>query len=203
MVGDVTQATQIAEGISNYGFMAMVAAFYLVITATMIVAIFKWFKGIINQTLGQNRDGLRNILEETRKQNNLLIDLAEGLRTETQLRLRNLSGFAFDLSVEQVCRLIKRVREENNIENRPATTKKVRLLLRNIHNDRNSRFDPFTYRGKCISAYCDEGWIEEVALIVEGELYNENGIDDKRAFSNVKAAYDDIKIKFYNNLNNR
>lgn len=201
MMEELTQVTQVAEGISNFGFMTMIAAFYLVITAVMIIVIFKWFKTIINQILEQNRDGMDKVLSETRNQNGLLQDLAEGLRTETQLRLRNISSFAFDLSVEQVCRLVKRIREENNIENKPATKKKIRLLLRNIHEDRNSRFDPFTYRGKGISYYCSNDWIEKVAVVVEGEIYHDKGADNARAYTNIKAAYDDIKIDFYHRLN--
>ena len=139
---------------------------------------------------------------ETRKQNELLTDIAEGLRPETQLRIRNLTGFAFDLSVEQVCRLIKKVREENHIADRESTSKKIRKSLTVLHDDRNSRFDTFTYRGERLSAYCNIGWVEQVAKVVENEIYHEDGANNKRAFTNVKLAYDDIKTDFYKRLNN-
>ena len=198
---NLAQITEISRGVNDYGMLAVTSAFYLVLTAIMMVTLFKWFKSIINQILDQNRKGMKEVLSETRKQNDLLQDLAEGLRTETQLRLRNISSFAFDLSVEQVCRLIKQVREENNLEHREATKAKIHKRIRNIHEDRNSRFDPFTFHGKGISRYCNPEWIDKVSSVVEGEIYNEKEPDDSRAYAAIKAAYDEIKIDFYHRLN--
>ena len=192
--------TEVAKGISDFGMMAVTAAFFLVLSAAMMVAIFKWFKSIITQMMQDNKKSLQELAKTTNAQNDMLQDISEGLRTETQLRIRNLTGFAFDLSIEQVCRLIKRVREENHIIDHEATAVKVRKSLQVIHNDRNSRFDPFTYRGRPLSEYCSEEWIEEVAKVVESELYNEDGANNARAYTNVKLAYDNIKTDFYQHL---
>ena len=192
--------TEVAKGISDFGMMAVTAAFFLVLSAAMMVAIFKWFKSIITQMMQDNKKSLQELAKTTNAQNDMLQDISEGLRTETQLRIRNLTGFAFDLSIEQVCRLVKRVREENHIIDREATAIKVRKSLQVIHNDRNSRFDPFTYRGRPLSEYCSEEWIEEVAKVVESELYNEDGANNARAYTNVKLAYDNIKTDFYQHL---
>ena len=107
--------TEVAKGISDFGMMAVTAAFFLVLSAAMMVAIFKWFKSIITQMMQDNKESLQELAKTTNAQNDMLQDISEGLRTETQLRIRNLTGFAFDLSIEQVCRLVKRVREENHI----------------------------------------------------------------------------------------
>ena len=171
-MNDVSQVTQVAKGISDYGMMAITAAFFLLLSAAMMVALFRWFKSIIEQMMQDQKDSMHNLAEETRKQNDMLQDISEGLRPETLLRIRNLTGFAFDLSIEQVCRLIKRVREENHIIDHEATAAKIRKSLLVIHNDRNSRFDSFTYRGKSISEFCSSAWVEDVAKIVEGEIYN-------------------------------
>lgn len=195
------ESLRVAQGINDFGMMAVTAAFYLLISMAMMVATFKWFRSIINQILQDNKSGLKDLLNETRKQNDLLNDVSDGLRTETVLRIRNLSGFAFDLSVEQVCRIIKRVREENHIVNHEATAIKIRKLLSVIHEDRKSRFDPFMYRGKALSEYCNKEWIEEVAAVVEAEIYNEDGANNGRAYTNVKLAYDNIKTDFYQRLN--
>ena len=151
-MNDVSQVTEVAKGISDYGALAIMAAIYLLLSASMMIAIFKWFKSIITQIIVDNKENLQGVLAETRKQNELLNDLAEGLRPETQLRIRNLTGFAFDLSVEQVCRLIKKVRKENHIADKTATAEKIRKSLKVLHEDRNSRFDTFTYRGERLSA---------------------------------------------------
>lgn len=192
---------EVAKGISDYGIMIIICAAFIVLSLGMWVAIFKWFKSLINQIVKRSNKDMQDILAEIKKQNEMLCDVSEGLRTETQLRLKNLTGIAFDLSVEQVCRLIKRVREENHIADREATRRKIRKQLHIIHDDRNSRFDPFTYRGKCISTFCSDEWIEQVAVVVESEIYHEQGVNNKRAYTNVKMAYDDIKLDFYHRMN--
>lgn len=200
-MNDVSQVTEVAKGISDYGALAIMAAIYLLLSASMMIAIFKWFKSIITQIIVDNKENLQGVLAETRKQNELLNDLAEGLRPETQLRIRNLTGFAFDLSVEQVCRLIKKVRKENHIADKTATAEKIRKSLKVLHEDRNSRFDTFAYRGERLSAYCNKEWVEQVAAVVENEIYHEDGENNGRAFTNVKLAYDNIKTDFYHRLN--
>lgn len=200
-MNNIADVTTIAHGISDFGMMAVTAAFFLILSAAMMVAIFKWFKAIIEQMMQDNKESLQELAKTTNAQNDMLQDISEGLRTETLLRIRNLTGFAFDLSIEQVCRLIKRVRQENHIIDHEATAAKIRKSLMVIHNDRNSRFDPFTYRGKPISDYCVIEWVEDVAKVVEGEIYNADGENNARAYTNVKLAYDNIKTDFYQRLN--
>lgn len=207
-MNEVQQVTEVAKGISDYGILIMIGAAYLILSVSMMVAIFKWFKSIINQLLEDSKqsskrqqESWKDLLAETRKQNEMLTDLSEGLRTETQLRIRNLSGFAFDLSVEQVCHLIKKIREENHIADKEATREKIRKSLSVMHEDRKSRFDPYTYRGKPLSGYCNSEWIERVAKVVEAEIYSTDGQNNGRAYTNVKLAYDDIKTDFYHKLN--
>ena len=190
-----------AKTISDYGALITIGAAFIILSLMMWVAIFKWFKSIINKIIEQNNKDMHSILEETRRQNDMLSDISEGLRNETQLRLTNLTSIAFDLSIEQVCRLIKKIREENHIANKEVTKQKIRRQLRIIHEDRNSRFDAFTYRNVRISSFCSEDWIEQVAIVIENELYNDSGINNQRAYTNVKMAYDDIKLDFYHRMN--
>ncbi len=200
-MNEVQHVTEVAKGISDLGLMAVTAAFFLLLSAAMMIAIFRWFKNIINDIIQEQKNGMKDLTEETRKQNDMLQDISEGLRTETQLRIRNLTGFAFDLTVEQVCRLIKRVRKENHIIDHEATAEKIRKSLKVIHEDRNSRFDPFTYHGKPLSDFCAPEWVEDVAKVVESEIYNEDGENNDRAYTNVKLAYDNIKTDFYQRIN--
>ena len=160
----------VAKGISDFGMMAIAAAFFIVLAAALMWSCFAWFKGLINGMIEANNKAMADLLAETRAQNAALTDIAEGLRPETQLRIRNLTGFAFDLSIEKVLRLIKRVRTENHIVDHEATSLKIRKSLRVIHDDRNSKFDTFTYKGKPLSSYCSEDWIEQVAKVVESEI---------------------------------
>lgn len=197
----VNETLDVAKGISDYGIMIMICAVFLMLASGLMIACFKWFKSVIENILNDYSDRLGNLQEIANKNGESMIDIAEGLMPETQLRIRNISGVFFDLAVEKVCRLIKKIREENHIANQEATKKKIRTLLHNMYEDRNSRFDSFKYRGKQLSVYCNPEWIEWVAKVIEGELYNEAGANNGRAYTNVKAVYDNIKLDFYHRLN--
>ena len=181
-----TETLQLAKGISEYGIMIIICAVFLILAAALMIACFKWFKTVIENILNDYSEQLRTLQETATKNGEAMVDIAEGLIPET---------------IEKVCRIIKKIREENHIVNREATSIKIRTLLRNLYEDRNSRFDLFRYRGKKLSEYCNPNWIEEVAAVVEGEIYNEAGPNNGRAYTNVKAAYDNIKLDFYHNLN--
>ena len=200
-MSEVQQVTEIARDISDYGIMIVICAFFLVLSGALMIVCFKWFKNIIEKMMSDYSDKLKHIQETDNKIVEAMVDIAEGLIPETQLRIKNISNVYFDLAVEKVCRLIKRLREENHIDDREAEEKKIRTLLRNIHEDRNSKLDSFRFRGKPLSEYCNPDWVEQVAKVVEGELYNENGANNRRAYTNVKAAYDNIKLDFYHRLN--
>lgn len=195
------QVTTIAKGISDWGMMAITAAFFLILSAGLMIACFKWFKSIINGIINSTGKTMSDLLNETRAQNEMLADISEGLRQETILRIKNTSGVYFDLSVERICRLIKKIREENHIVDRKATVDKIHSLVRNLHEDRNSRFDSYTYRGKKLSSYTNPEWIELVSKVIENEIYNENGTNNNRAYTNVQAVYENIKLDFYHRIN--
>ena len=194
-MNELQTVNEVARGISEYGILVTVAAFFLVFAAGVMLWNMRAYKNLIERMVSEFSDKLDKV-------NAMMIDVAEGLVPETQLRIKNISNVYFDLATEQVCRMIKKVREENHIADHEATAQKVRTLLRNLYEDRNSRFDSFTYRGKKLSGYCNPEWIEWVAKAVEGELYNEAGPNNGRAYTNIKAVYDNIKLDFYHRLNN-
>lgn len=188
------------KGIGDFGMLVMVAAFFLVLSAIMWVSFFKWFMKVINDTLDSQKQTFKELLEETKNQNVQLTNISEGLVPETQLRIKTITNMSFDLAIERVCRLIKKVREENHISDKEATAKKIRQLLTNLHDDRNSKFDCFHFRGKRLSSYTDRKWIEDVAKVVETEIYNPNGANNQRAFTNIEAAYAKIRLELYHNM---
>ena len=194
-MNELQTVNEVARGISEYGILVMVAAFFLVFAAGVMLWNMRAYKNLIERMVSEFSDKLDKV-------NAMMIDVAEGLVPETQLRIKNISNVYFDLATEQVCRMIKKVREENHIADHEATAQKVRTLLRNLYEDRNSRFDSFTYRGKKLSGYCNPEWIEWVSKSIEGELYNEAGPNNGRAYTNIKAVYDNIKLDFYHRLNN-
>lgn len=196
----ISSALQTTRGISDFGMMAMTAGFFLVLSALMMIACFRWFMKLINDMLVAQKETTKLLLDETRMQNERLNDISEGLIPETQMRIKTLSNIAFDLSVERVCRIIKKVRTENHIADRQATLNKIRVLLTNLHEDRNSKFDCFHYKGRKLSEYTNAAWVDRVSKVVEYELYNESGENNGRAYTNVESAYANIRLEFYHNL---
>ncbi len=198
----VNETLDVAKGISDYGIMVIICAVFLVLSAALMVACFRWFKTVIGDIISTHSEKLERLEQLEEKNSESLSAIAEGLIPETQLRIRNLSGAFFDLATEKVCRLIKRIREENHIDDREATGKKVRTLVRNMYEDRNSKLDSFRYRGRKLSEYCNPEWVEWVAKVVEAELYHKDGANNGRAYTNVKAVYDNIKLDFYHKMTN-
>ena len=196
----IHEGLETARTIGDVGMMAVTAAFFLVLAAMLMITCFKWFKSIINNMLDKNSKMIDELLKETRNQNGMLLDISEGLRPETQIRIKNTSSIFFDYAVEKVCHIIKKVREENHIVDKEATKKKIRTLLINLHDDRNSRFDYYTYRGKRLSSYTSPEWVEWVADVVEAEVYSDMQ-NNGRSYTNVQAVYGRIKIDFYHKMN--
>jgi len=199
-MGEVQGVIDVAKGISDVGAIVMTGAAFIVLSLLMWVVIFRWFKSIIDNMITKNAKVMDDLLATTNAQNELLNDIADGMRPTTLLQIKSISNTCFDLSVERVCRIIKKVREENNIINKEATKQKIRTLLCNLHEDRNSRFDTTRYRGKTLTHFTSSEWIDWVAEVVEREVYSENP-NNARAFTNVEAVYARIRLDFYHKLN--
>ena len=198
---DAEHITTVARGISDFGLLAIAAGVFVLLSAALWLGIFAWFRTMINNLIEQNRETMADLLAETRTQNEKLTDISEGLIPETKLRIKTLSNAFFDLSVEKVCQLIEQVRTENHIDDKPTTAGKIRTLLRIMHDDRNTRFDCFVFRGRKLSEYTSSEWIEQVAEVVERELYHDSGPNAARARTNIKAIFDNIKLEFYHKMN--
>lgn len=196
---DVSQVTEVAKGISDFGVLIIIGACFIVLSLGMWVAIFKWFKNIIDNMIKRNTETMNALLTKTDAQNDVLNEIADGLRPSTLLQIKSISNTCFDLSIEKVCRIIKKVREENHIVDKEAIKAKIRTLLCNLHEDRNSRFDNTRYRGNTLTHYTSPEWIDWVAEVVESEVYSEQP-NNARAFTNVEAVYSKIKIDFYHRL---
>lgn len=197
---DADQISAVAHDISDLGIMIVIAAIFVLLSGGMWLAIFSWFRTLINSMVSDNQEVMRDLLVAMKRQGEQLTHISEAARRETLEQVKSISEAFFELSKEQVCRLIKTIRKENHIADRKATAAKIRMLLQNIHDERNSRFDAHTYRGRALSKYADSAWIEQVAHVVEGEIYNADGANNGRAYTNVAAMYDMIKNDFFRKL---
>ena len=69
----------VAKGISDFGMMAIAAAFFIVLAAALMWSCFAWFKTLINGMVETQKKSMQDLLAETRAQNAALTDIAEGL----------------------------------------------------------------------------------------------------------------------------
>lgn len=162
--------------------------------------MFAWFKNIPSQLVSDNMEKMEELLQETRKQNVMLTSIRDGLLDETMLQIKNTSSMAFNWSAYEVLEVIKTVRRENNISNRDNTIYKIRKLVANLYRDIKSKLDCYPYKGQHLSDFMRDEWIDKVSAVVESEVYNDKGENAAREHTNVFAAFDEIKLEFYNNI---
>ncbi len=196
---EIKNTVDVAKGIGDYGMMAVTAAFFLVISAVMMMFFVKWFIKMIDNIVENQKVVLDQLSDKNDKQTILLKKISESFVESSLSRIKSLTSFAFDLSIEQGCKVVRKIRAENNIADIEGTREKIVHLLRNLHDDRNTKLDNFTYSGKPLSFYTEKKWINEIAKVVEKEVYEEKE-NNGRTYSNVKLAYDSIRIEFYKNL---
>jgi hypothetical protein len=199
-MNEVTQTIEVAKGISDYGFGAVAAGAFVVLGIAMFLIMFSWFKNMLSQLVNDNVEKMNELLEETKRQNTMLLAIRDGLLDETMLQVKNTSSMAFDLSAYDVLGIIEIVRKENNISNREATMLKVRKLVGNQYRTIKSKMDCYPFKGKHLSDFMKDDWVDKVANIVKAEVYHDKGANANREHTNVFAAFEEIKIEFYNSI---
>jgi hypothetical protein len=196
---EVSQALDVAKGISDYGYLAISAGFFLILTALLWVACFKWFKSTITGVIDRDNSMVSELLKETKAQNEMLSDIVEGLRPETQIKIQTITKTFFELSQEKVLQFITRVRTENHIANREATQAKIRNLITNLHTSRNIKLDCFRFRGRKLPQFTSDEWIDWVCEVVEKEVYDKP--NPARERTNVKTVYERIENDLNQHIN--
>jgi len=189
----------VAKGISELGMLVMAGAFFLVLSATMMGIVVKLFSKMINNMMVDNKNTQTKLIDAISEQSAQFTDIAEGLREETLARIKILSGSLFDCNKVEIARIISTIRHENHIQNKKATMLKIKKLITNIHDNRNSKFDSFVFRGKRLSAYSKPEWVDQLIEVVEKEIYSDSA-NNGRADTNISSAIENIKLDFYHNL---
>ena len=133
--------------------------------------------------------------------NKIMQSIAEGLIPKTMLEIKNTSSMAFDLAKHRLLELIDTVLTENHIADREATEEKIEKLVKNLHDDMNSKFDCYSFRGRKLSHYTNSKWTEWMIQNVILEIYNKNGMSKDRTYTSVTATFDRIKLDFYHRIN--
>ncbi len=197
----VDGALRTAQGISDFGIMVVICAFFIVLAALLMVASFRWLMSTVNDVMKTNKEMLAKLDAQMAENNKTLKSIAEGLMPDTMLEIKNTSGMAFELAKYRLLEIIDTVLSENHISDREATEDKITSLVDNMHHDMNTKFDYYSYRGRQLSGYTNEDWMKWMGNIVVAEIYNKNGQNKDRTNTNVTAVFDRIKLDFYHRLN--
>jgi hypothetical protein len=195
-----SSGVEIARGISEFGMLAVAAAFFILLSAVQQVMNYRMQRSLFRRLLEKSDTGSKE-LEETMSE---IKDYLKTIADEASLRsldaLKKIAAIEFELSTEKVCNIIANIQADNHIhDNEDAVTAKLRRLLVNIHKDRVNFFSSFRYNGNHLSGYINPDWAESVYEVAHQELYDEI-INPKRTRSSVKAVYDEIRIEFISNM---
>ena len=137
---------------------------------------------------------------QMQENNKIMQSIAEGLRPETDQRIRILSKSMFNLAKYDLIEIIDTVRTENHITDREGTEAKILKLVTNLHDDKNSDFSYYTYRGRKLSSYTNPAWVDWMKQGVISEVYNDKGFNKDRMNTNITAILDKIKLDFHHRL---
>ena len=202
MVAEIIEGSlKTAQSISEFGFMVVVCGFFIVLAALMMIAMFRWQMNTIDSVMKTNKEMLSKLDTQMNENNKIMQSIAEGLIPKTMLEIKNTSSMAFDLAKHRLLELIDTVLTENHISDREATEEKIHKLVTNLHDDMNSKFDCYSFRGRRLSQYTNKEWINWMITNVISEVYNKNGMNKDRTYTNVTATFDRIKLDFYHRIN--
>lgn len=196
----IDSSLKTAQGISEFGLMVVICAFFIIISAGMMIFMFRWMVNTINDVMKTNKEMLQKLDAQMQENNKIMQSIAEGLRPETDQRIRILSKSMFNLAKYELMEIVDTVRTENHIVDREGTEAKITKLVTNLHEDKNTDFGYYTYRGRKLSTYTNNDWIEWMKQGVVNEVYNEKGFNKDRMNTNITAIFDRIKLDFHHRL---
>lgn len=126
-MNEVQGTLEVAKGISDLGVLIIIGAAFIVLSLGMWVALFRWFKSIMDNVIKNNSATMSALLTKTDAQNDVLNEIADGLRPSTLLQIKNISNTCFDLSTEKVCRIIKKFVRKTTLTTRRRLRRKSGL----------------------------------------------------------------------------
>ena len=88
-MNEVQGVIDVAKGVSDVGATIMICAAFIVLSLLMWIAIFRWFKSIIDNMMTKNSKVMDDLLATTNTQNDLLNDIADGMRPTTLLQIKS------------------------------------------------------------------------------------------------------------------
>ena len=125
----VAEATmEVAQNIHEYGIAVVICSLFVVLSAALMITCFRWFKSIIEQIMSNYSVQLSKLYEASNRNGEVLVDIAEGLVSETILKTKTITESLLDVAFLKSKDLVARIIDENNIQNKEATKIKVIVI---------------------------------------------------------------------------
>jgi len=196
---DPAPTIAIAKGITDFGFVTMTAAVFLI-----LVFVSQWFQQrsfskMLNNMIDKQQQMLSEILSTQNKMAGILDAINEDRKDEKYQKAKSYGQAWLEISKYKLYLLLIAIKTENHIEDREAVMRKVSLVVQNLHDERLSRFDLFSYKGKKLSDFCDSNWVDKVIKTSMDSLYADD-YTDKRLYDNLDITFSEIINEYYKNL---
>jgi hypothetical protein len=214
----------VAEGISNYGVLIVIAGFFLSICGVMMFFVVRSFMKMTNR-LTENKEKDIETLKVLSNINNALIRMDEAdkedrkINSETNSIVKRIddneqgynincvdaiSEWVFDNACYELVRILDNIIKDNNIkDNEKFIEQKVTRLIDNMHSKRQVKLDLFKFEGRKLSEFVDKNWCDIMIQTVMEEIYVSDSFNRGRAITNIRIMFDDIKMQFYSNIKNK
>ena len=192
---NVESGLAVAKGINEFGIMAVMSAFLLILSVVVIWTIIRRYMKMTDRNINGQNESMQELIAISKLQNEKLDDIRDGLADRTISQTKVIVESMLESDTEKTLRLLRSVRKENNIHDIPAVTEKVSRLIKNLSNRRYEALSQFTFHGRPLSVMIEEGWPKRVIDVLLKELTMEE--NNGRSYTNVTAIYEDILNNFY------
>ena len=155
---------------------------------------------MIDGVISTQQTTLSKILETQEKQDLKIGQIKESLTNEIYNQIRVVANYAFDYNKHQVILAVAQIKDDNNLDNRANVEKKLRQVLNNLYERRNSDFDAFTYNGRKLSYYTNPEWTERIFDYCMEAIYDGQPYHRHKYLGNLNNFYEELKIEFFGNL---
>jgi len=157
---DPIQSTlHIAKGISDYGMTQMMAALMFVITGVVVFILVRQYNAS-NRT-NENISSVLLEIGTSLKNLNIKIDeMKDLLIAETYNQAKTVIKYILAYNKYQSLVFLGDTKDSDDLDNRDAVERKLRLFLENLHNRRNTDLDYFVYKGRKLSTFTNPAWID-------------------------------------------
>jgi hypothetical protein len=198
---DVTQQVLgVAKGISEVGLLIITTAFYLVVTAILVIFVFSMFKRMISDTVSKQHTALDAILKNQIEQKQETKQIKERLTSEQINHVSVLIKLGFYHDLHELLLSVAQIKEENNLDNKEYIDNKLNRVINNLYENRKHDFDFFTYHGKKLSEFMNLEWKKKVFEFCLEAVYDGQQYDRKLYLTNFSHLFDEMEREYFKTL---